>query len=325
MNTLVTGGGGFIGSHLVEALASAGHRVRVLLRYNSQASLGHLGGVSPELMRNVEIVFGDISDPTLTRALVRDRDVVYHLAALIGIPYSYAAPASYVTTNINGTLNILQACRESDVKRLVLTSTSEVYGTGRYLPIDEAHPLQAQSPYAATKIAADKLGEAFYKSFDLPVVTLRPFNTFGPRQSARAVIPTILIQALSGEQEIKLGSLDPKRDLTYVTDTVRAFILAGETAGIEGEVIHFGHGKTISVGELAQKCLDAVGSTARISTTSERHRPQKSEVEVLLCNPAKAREKLGWKPEVALDDGLTRVVDYLRNHLSEYRPANYVV
>jgi NAD dependent epimerase/dehydratase len=325
MNTLVTGGGGFIGSHLVEALAAAGHRVRVLLRYNSAGSLGHLAGLPPELMRHVEIVFGDIADPTLTRALVRDCDVVYHLAALIGIPYSYAAPASYVTTNINGTLNMLQACRESPVRRLIITSTSEVYGTGRYLPIDEAHPLQAQSPYAATKIAADKLAEAFYKSFDLPVVTLRPFNTYGPRQSARAVIPTILVQALSGEQEIRLGSLDPKRDLTFVTDTVHAFILAGEAPGIEGEVIHFGQGKTISVGELAQKCLDVVGSSARISTTSERHRPPKSEVEVLLCNPAKARATLGWSPEVGLDDGLRRVADYLRNHLDEYRPATYVV
>jgi dTDP-glucose 4,6-dehydratase len=230
-----------------------------------------------------------------------------------------------VATNVNGTLNVLEACRAAKVGRLVVTSTSEVYGTARYTPIDEAHPLQGQSPYSASKIAADKLAEAYFCSFDLPVVTLRPFNTYGPRQSARAVIPTVLTQALAGAAEIRLGNLEPKRDLTFVEDTARAFLLAAETPGIEGEVIHFGQGEAVRVGDLAQRCLEAAGSKARLVSEVERQRPAKSEVGLLLCNAAKARSLLKWSPTVGLDEGIARTLGYLREHLAEYRASGYVV
>lgn len=325
MKYLVTGAGGFIGSHVVEALLQAGHDVRALARYNSRGSWGHLD-ISPAAAHpKLEVRLGDVSDASMVRALVDGCDVVLHLAALIGIPYSYHAPASYVATNVTGTLNILEACRATRVRRVVITSTSEVYGTARYTPIDEQHPLQAQSPYSASKIAADKLGESYFCSFDLPVVTLRPFNTFGPRQSARAVIPTVLTQALSGAGEIELGNLTAKRDLTYVTDTARAFLLAAETKGIEGEVIHFGQGSAVSVGDLAAKCLCAAGSKAGIVSVKKRVRPERSEVGLLLCDPSKARKLLGWEPEVTLDEGLKRTAEYLRQHLGDYRPKEYSV
>jgi len=325
MKCLVTGTGGFIGSHVVEALLQAGHEVRALVHYNSRGSWGHLDGSSAVAGGSMDVQLGDVTDASRVRALVDGCDVVLHLAALIGIPYSYDAPASYVATNVTGTLNILEACRAARVQRVVITSTSEVYGTARYTPIDEKHPLQAQSPYAASKIAADKLAESFFCSFDLPVVTLRPFNTFGPRQSARAVIPTVLTQALNGAGEIELGNLTAKRDLTYVTDTARAFLLAAEAPGIEGEVIHFGQGQTVSVGELAQRCLDTIGSKARIISVPERQRPEKSEVGLLLCDATKARRVLNWTPQVALDEGLLRTVDYLKQHLGQYRHERYVV
>jgi len=325
MKYLVTGAGGFIGSHVVEALVAAGHEVRALAHYNSRGSWGHLDGSSAAAGGKADIRLGDVTDASMMRALVDGCDVVLHRAALIGIPYSYHAPASYVATNVSGTLNILEACRAARVRRVVVTSTSEVYGTARYTPIDEKHPLQGQSPYAASKIAADKLAESYFCSFDLPVVTLRPFNTFGPRQSARAVIPTVLTQALNGASEIRLGNLQPKRDLTFVEDTARAFLLAAEAPGIEGEVIHFGQGQAVSVGELAQRCLDAVGSKARIISVSERQRPEKSEVGLLLCDHAKARRVLSWTPQVSLDEGLRRTADYLRQHLRDYRHGQYVV
>ena len=325
MKYLVTGAGGFIGSHVVEALLQAGHDVRALARYNSRGSWGHLD-ISPAAAHpKLEVRLGDVTDASMVRAMVDDCDVVLHLAALIGIPYSYHAPGSYVATNVTGTLNILEACRAARVRRLVITSTSEVYGTARYTPIDEQHPLQAQSPYSASKIAADKLAESYFCSFDLPVVTLRPFNTFGPRQSARAVIPTVLTQALSGAGEIELGNLAAKRDLTYVTDTARAFLLAAETKGIEGEVIHFGQGSAVSVGDLAAKCLCAAESKARIASVKKRVRPERSEVGLLLCDPSKARKLLGWEPEVTLDEGLKCTAEYLRQHLGEYRPKEYSV
>jgi len=325
MKFFITGAGGFIGSHVVEALVQAGHRVRALVRYNSRNDWGHLNDVAPGLLPRVEVVLGDVTDPWQMRALVEGCDIVLHLAALIGIPYSYQAPASYVATNVSGTLNVLEACRAARVRRVVVTSTSEVYGTARYTPIDELHPLQGQSPYSASKIAADKLAESFFCSFDLPVVTLRPFNTFGPRQSARAIIPTVLAQALSGAAEIRLGNLKPERDLTFVEDTARAFLLAAETPGLEGEVIHFGSGQAVAVGELAQRCLDAVGSQARIVSVSERQRPDKSEVGLLLCDAARARRLLNWMPQVSLDEGLRRTADYLRQHLDQYRHSQYVV
>lgn len=322
---LVTGAGGFIGSHVVETLLRHGHQVRALVHYNSQGSWGHLRELGQQ--DQLEVRLGDVTDPYLVRDLVDGCEVVLHLAALIGIPYSYHAPASYITTNVGGTLNVLEACRQAVVQRVVVTSTSEVYGTARYAPIDEAHPLQAQSPYSASKIAADKLAESFFCSYDLPVVILRPFNTYGPRQSARAVIPTVLVQAMSGAAEIRLGNLTPQRDLTFVEDTARAFLLAAEAPGIEGEVIHFGQGSAISVGELAQRCLGvaAVADQARIVSTAERQRPGKSEVELLVCNAAKAQRLLGWTPQVSLEEGLRRTAEYVRAHLAQYRAGDYAI
>jgi NAD dependent epimerase/dehydratase len=325
MITLVTGAGGFIGSHLVEALLRQGRSVRALVHYNSQGSTGHLRHLPSELHAALDVRFGDVTDPFCMRQLVSGCDLVYHLAALIGIPYSYHAPASYVTTNVGGTLCVLEACRQAEVARVIITSTSEVYGTALTTLMKEDHPLQAQSPYAASKIAADKLGESFYRSFDLPVVTIRPFNTYGPRQSARAIIPAVLAQALSGASEIQLGNQDPCRDLTFVEDTVQAFVLAGTAAGIEGEVFHCGQGTAVSVGDLARRCLTAVGSTARIVSVTERRRPEKSEVGVLRCNAARARERLRWTPRVSLDEGLSRTADYIRAHQADYPVARYVI
>lgn len=322
---LVTGAGGFIGSHVVETLLRHGHQVRALVHYNSQGSWGHLRELGQQ--DQLEVRLGDVTDPYLVRDLVDGCEVVLHLAALIGIPYSYHAPASYITTNVGGTLNVLEACRQAVVQRIVVTSTSEVYGTARYAPIDEAHPLQAQSPYSASKIGADKLAESFFCSYDLPVVILRPFNTYGPRQSARAVIPTVLVQAMSGAAEIRLGNLTPQRDLTFVEDTARAFLLAAEAPGIEGEAIHFGQGSAISVGELAQRCLGvaAAANQARIVSTAERQRPGKSEVELLVCNAAKAQRLLGWTPQVSLEEGLRRTAEYVRAHLAQYRAGDYAI
>lgn len=325
MRVLVTGAGGFIGSHLVEMLSMDGYEVRALVHYNSKGSWGYLDEVAPEVMGNVEVKLGDVMDATSVRSMVSGCDVVYHLAALIGIPYSYAAPASYVATNVAGTLNILEACRGSKIRRVVVTSTSEVYGTAQYAPIDEQHPLQAQSPYSATKIAADKLAESYFRSFGLPVVVLRPFNTYGPRQSARAIIPTIMSQALAGAAEIEIGNPEPKRDLTFVEDTAKAFVLAGAAEGVEGEVIHFGSGKTISIAALAEKCTAAAGSRARIVSKSERHRPEQSEVQLLLCNAEKAHKLLKWSPQISLESGLSRTAAYVKSHLQEYRTSQYVI
>lgn len=322
---LVTGAGGFIGSHVCEMLLRDGYRVRALVHYNSSGTWGHLKTASHESPKDFAVAMGDVSDSFLIRQLAVGCDTVLHLAALIGIPYSYAAPASYVATNVLGTLNVLEACRQAKTRRVVITSTSEVYGTARYTPIDEAHPLQAQSPYSASKIGADKLAEAYFRSFDLPVVILRPFNTYGPRQSARAIIPTILTQALNGARRIEIGNTAPRRDLTFVTDTARAFLLAATAEGIEGETIHFGQGSAVTISELARLCLEAVGSEAEIVSVLNRMRPEKSEVGELLCNPAKAKELLGWEPRVSLAEGLSRTAQFLREHLSDYRLGEYVV
>ena len=325
MAVLVTGAGGFIGSHLVEALLHEEYQVRALVHYNGRGNWNHLEELAAEQKAQLDVRLGDVMDPFFVRDLVDGCETVFHLAALIGIPYSYLAPASYLATNLGGTLNILEACRQTKVRRVIVTSTSEVYGTARYTPINEAHPLQAQSPYSASKIAADKLAESYVCSFDLPVVTLRPFNTFGPRQSARAVIPTILTQALTGAREIQLGSLEPQRDLTFVEDTARAFVLAARAPQIDGQVIHFGQGEAIRIGDLAARCLEVVGSSARIVGVSERQRPEKSEVGLLLCDPSRARDLLGWTPRVSLDDGLRRTADYLRSHLSAYPRTGYTI
>jgi NAD dependent epimerase/dehydratase len=325
MKILITGAGGFIGSHVTELLLREGYSVRALVRYNSRNDFGHLAGVPEHLRPRLEVKLGDVVDPYLVFDLVMGCDVVMHLAALIGIPYSYVAPASYVATNISGTLNVLEACRQARTPRVIITSTSEVYGTALYTPIDEMHPLQGQSLYSASKIAADKMAESYFRSFDLPVVTLRPFNTYGPRQSARAVIPAVLGQALKGKAEILVGNLTPKRDLTFVTDTARAFLLAATVKDIEGQTIHFGQGTAISIGDLIELCLKVASSSARIVSVEERLRPTKSEVELLLCNPVKANRILGWRPEVSVEEGIRLTMDYIAHNLEDYRADDYVI
>ncbi len=322
---LVTGAGGFIGSHLTERLLAEGVQVRAMVHYNSRNSTGNLEFLQQKFSEGVEIIAGDVQDPFFVRSAVKGMDTVFHLAALIGIPYSYIAPAHYAHVNVLGTLHVLQACLEENVQRVVHTSTSETYGSARYTPMDEAHPLQGQSPYSASKIGADKIAESYQLAFDLPVVTVRPFNTFGPRQSARAIIPTVVSQALTGQGEIKLGSLDPVRDLTYVVDTARGFIAAARCERAVGRVVNLGSGEGISVGELASRILHLCGSEARVVCDSARVRPSKSEVVELVCNNGLARELLGWEPTVSLDEGLGRVIEFVREHRGLYKPGQYNV
>lgn len=328
-NVFITGAGGFIPSHVVEAFLAAGHRVRALAHYSSTGHRGWLDksetALAAERDGQLEIALGDVTDPYQMITLAEGQDVIVHMAALIGIPHSYVAPASYQAVNVGGTLHILEAARRHRPERVIVTSTSEVYGTAQRTPIDEDHPLQGQSPYSASKIGADKLAESYHRSFEVPVLTLRPFNTYGPRQSLRAVIPTILAQALSGAKEIKLGSLDPKRDVTFVEDSARAFVLAATAKGIDGETIHFGSGEAHTIGEIAKLCLAAAGSKARIVTEAERIRPEKSEVGLLLCNPTKAVSMLGWKPTVSLDEGLRRTVNHIRAFGVPKRADRYTV
>ncbi len=321
----VTGAGGFIGSHLVEALVREGAKVRALVRYSSHGSWGNLEQLAPEMRSSLEVVLGDVRDAQFIRNHVRGCDVIFHLAALIGIPYSYEASDSYIDTNLRGTLNILQAARELGVPRTVITSTSEVYGTARYTPIDEAHPLQAQSPYSASKIAADKLAESYYLSFGLPVVTVRPFNTYGPRQSSRAVIPTIVSQLLADADTLHLGSVDPVRDLLYVQDTVRGFLGAGVAAQAVGQVLNLGTGRGISIGELARVIMGVVGREVPIVHDTERVRPEASEVRLLVANYELAKQILGWEPRVSLTEGLQKVAEYIASNLEAYRVGSYVV
>ncbi len=320
---LVTGAGGFIGSHLCEALVSAGAEVTALVRYNGRSDRGSLELVPADVLSSLRVVFGAIEDPFAVDQLVKGHEVVFHLAALIAIPYSYTNPSSYVRTNVDGTLNVLEAVRRHGVERLVHTSTSEAYGTALYTPIDEKHPLQAQSPYAASKIAADKLAESYHRSFDVPVATIRPFNTFGPRQSARAVIPTIVSQALS-KPEVRLGSLTPIRDLTYVADTVAGFLAVARAPEAVGEVTNVGQGKGISIGDLARLILELVGRDLPIVQEDARLRPQASEVHQLLCDPRKAHERLGWSPAWDLRRGLTQVIEFVRANLARFHAGAYV-
>lgn len=319
---LVTGAGGFIGSHLTEELVRQGATVRALVHYNSFGTWGWLD--HSELRDQIEVVAGDVSDAESVRRAMEGRAVVFHLAALIGIPYSYHAPASYVRTNVEGTLNVLQAARLLGTERIVVTSTSEVYGTARRVPIDETHPLQGQSPYSASKIGADKMAEAFHCSFGLPVVTVRPFNTYGPRQSARAVIPTIITQCLAGGP-VRLGNLHPTRDLNFVTDTVAGFLLAAATPSAVGETINIGSGAEISVGDLAKRIAQLMGCPLQLASETARLRPADSEVERLLADNRKARQLLGWQPRVSLDDGLRQTIGWLRENQQRYRPGVYVV
>jgi NAD dependent epimerase/dehydratase len=321
---LVTGAAGFIGSHLVEALVAQRALVTCLVHYNSASSIGNLELLPAETRARLTIAFGNIEDGDFVQRTVDGQEIVLHLAALIGIPYSYVAPRSYVRTNTEGTLNILEAVRGRGVQRLVHTSTSEVYGTALRTPIDEDHPLQGQSPYSATKIAADKLAESYYRSFKTPVVTVRPFNTFGPRQSARAFIPTIITQALAGDT-VRLGALKPRRDMTYVSDTVDGFIRAATASGIEGETINLGTGEMFSIQEFAENILTAMGSKARIEIDPARQRPESSEVMALVSDNSKARRLLQWQPRKTLRDGLRETIDFIAGHRHLYSPDNYAV
>jgi NAD dependent epimerase/dehydratase len=320
---LITGSEGFIGSHLVERVVEEGAHVRAFCWYDPTGRRGWLDDLAPEIRSQIEIWPGDVRDRSDVMNAVRGADIVLHLAALISIPHSYRSPEAFVATNVTGTLNVLDACRESKVARLVQTSTSEVYGTPDTIPIVETHELRAQSPYSATKIAADKLCEAYALSFDLPVTILRPFNTYGPRQSARAVIPTILGQILAGCQELRLGSLLPERDFTFVTDTAAAFVLAADTALDPGTVIQLGTGTAVSVGELVAAASDLLGVNPTVVEEDARVRPDASEVRVLLSDPARAAAQLGWKPIVGFDDGLRKTAEWLRDHLDPETVTEY--
>ncbi|WP_285295204.1 SDR family NAD(P)-dependent oxidoreductase [Aureimonas altamirensis] len=320
---LVTGAGGFIGSHLVEALLDAGAEVTALLHYNADAAIGNLSHVPAAVRKSVHVVHGDLLDADFMSRLVAKSEVVFHLGALIAIPYSYDAPRSYIHTNVIGTLNILEAIR-SGGQRLVHTSTSEVYGSARYIPIDEAHPLQAQSPYAATKIGADKLVESYVRSFDLGAVTVRPFNTFGPRQSARAFIPTVIGQALGGGEVVQLGALDPIRDLTFVRDTVSGFIAAAECDDARGGCFNLGTGEGASVGEVAERILDLMGVSMRIEVDPRRLRPAASEVDRLISSNALFRKVSGWKPATSLDEGLRQTIDFFRQNAGLLPKSGYI-
>ena len=322
---LVTGAGGFIGSHLTEALIAKGCRVRAFVRYNSSNSWGWLEELSKDVLANVEIFSGDIRDPNGVREACRDVEAIFHLAALITIPFSYHSPDSYVDTNIKGTLNVLQAARDFQTPRIFATSTSEVYGTAQYVPIDEAHPFQGQSPYSATKIGADRIAESFYRSFSLPVTIVRPFNTYGPRQSGRAVIPTIITQLLCGAKEISLGSLEPTRDFNFVTDTAAGFLAIAATDKTIGQEINIATQQEISIGDLAAELIRQINPAARIVCREERIRPEKSEVERLLGSAAKIKSLTDWSPKYDLAAGLAETIAWFKRpeHLARYKSELY--
>ena len=321
---LITGSGGFIGSHLVDILVEHGADVTAFVHYNSRNNWGWLENRYSADSPNFQVIAGDVADRGIIQKAVADQDIVFHLAALIGIPYSYSAPESYVNTNIRGTLNIMQACLNAGIERVIHTSTSEVYGTAQYTPIDEDHPLQGQSPYSATKIGADKIAESYYCSFNLPVITARPFNTFGPRQSTRAVIPTIITQALTSNT-VKLGSLTPVRDLTFVGDTVQGFLKLAESKKAIGKTINIGTGRGVTVGELAKKIISLVNPKAKIICEQERIRPEKSEVMKLVCDNTLMREITGWQPQHTLEEGLLPTIEWMKDHLNDYKSGIYTV
>lgn len=323
MKVLVTGSDGFIGSHLTEELVKKGYQVKAFVYYNSFNNWGWLDTLPKDIMENVEIFQGDIRDPNGVAESMRGVGAVFHLAALIAIPFSYHSPDAYVDTNIKGTLNVLQAARRFETERVLVTSTSEVYGTAQYIPMDEKHPFQGQSPYSATKIGADRLAESFYRSFQLPVTIVRPFNTYGPRQSARAVIPTIITQLLSGRTEIKLGSLTPTRDFNYVKDTVQGFLSILESEKTVGEEINIATQKEISIGQLAEELIRQINPDARVVCDGERMRPEKSEVNRLLGCNEKIQRLTGWEPRYSLREGLEDTVDFLKRNLDKYKVDIY--
>lgn len=320
---LVTGADGFIGSHLTELLLEKGYEVKAFVYYNSFNTWGWLDGFPGETLKQIEIFQGDIRDPNGVREAMKGTDGVFHLAALIAIPFSYHSPDSYVDTNIKGTLNVLQAARDLELERVLITSTSEVYGTARYVPIDEKHPYQGQSPYSATKIGADRLAESFYRSFNLPVTIVRPFNTFGPRQSARAVIPTIISQLLAGKEEIRLGSLTPTRDFNYVKDTANGFYEIARSDKAIGEEINIATQQEISIGRLAEELIRQINPQARIVCEKERTRPEKSEVNRLLGSNEKIQRLTDWKPAYSFEQGLAETIEWIRGHMDAYKPDIY--
>ena len=326
---LVTGAGGFIGSHLLEALVERGCHVRAMVKYNARSDWGNLELLPQATLDTIEVISGDIADPYFVRQAVKNCQTVFHLAALIGIPYSYVAPQHYLNVNIQGTLNVLEACRSESVAKLVHTSTSETYGTAQYTPINERHPLVGQSPYSASKIAADKLAESYHRSFELPVATIRPFNAFGPRQSARAVIPTLINQALAlgtNDNTIRIGSLDPKRDFTYVTDTVSGFIAVAESDASIGEVINIGTGQCVSIGNTLDTVLTTIGKTQNdinLVTEQQRIRPNASEVHLLQCDTSKAKSLLSWQSQVDFSTGIEQTIAAKRNAAPMTRTAAY--
>ena len=316
---LVTGADGFIGSHLVEELVKKGKKVKAFVYYNSFNSWGWLDTLPKDVLKEIEVFTGDVRDPNGVREVVKGSDEIYHLAALIAIPFSYHSPDSYVDTNIKGTLNVLQAARDLETSRVLVTSTSEVYGTAKYVPIDENHPFQGQSPYSATKIGADRLAESFYRSFNMPITIVRPFNTYGPRQSARAVIPTIITQLLAGKEEIKLGSLTPTRDFNFVKDTANGFIEIAKSEKTIGEEINIATQEEISIGELAQELIKQINPSAKIICEEQRLRPDKSEVNRLLGDNTKIKEMTNWEPKYTLEKGLAETIEWLKCNLDKYK------
>ncbi|APT76112.1 NAD-dependent dehydratase [Marinitoga sp. 1137] len=323
MKVLVTGAEGFIGSHLTEMLVEKGYNVKAFVRYNFQNEWGWLE--KSKYLKDIEIYTGDIRDYDSVYDSMKDVDVVFHLAALIGIPYSYISPLAYIKTNTEGTYNVLEAARKLDIQRVIHTSTSEIYGTAQYVPIDEKHPYNPQSPYAASKAGADHLALSYYRSFELPITIIRPFNTYGPRQSARAIIPTIISQILAGKKQIKLGNLTPTRDLNYVKDTANGFITVGLHEKTIGDVYNLGTGKEISIGDLAKKIIELTGKDVEIVTDKQRLRPKKSEVERLLSNPEKAMKLTGWKPQYSLDEGLKETIEWIKENLQYFKVNIYNV
>lgn len=320
---LVTGSDGFIGSHLLEKMVNEGYGVKAFTLYNSFNTWGWIDSLSKNILDSIEIFQGDIRDPYGVREAMKGVDEVFHLAALIAIPFSYHSPDTYVDTNIKGTLNVLQAARELETSRLLITSTSEVYGTAQYVPIDEKHPFQGQSPYSATKIGADRLAESFYRSFNMPITIVRPFNTYGPRQSARAVIPTIITQLLVGKEEIKLGSLAPTRDFNFVKDTANGFIEIAKSNKTIGEEINIATQKEISIGQLAEELIRQINPNAKIVCDEQRLRPDKSEVNQLLGSNEKIRRLTGWGPHYTFEQGLAETIEFFRHNLDKYKTNIY--